>query len=570
MRRGGVRVLASVATAVVLVAGAAPGALGQQRSLVRISFPRAESLTPYTFVLGYPLMTLVYDTLMWRDTQGRPRPWLARSVTTSPDGTEVTVRLRDGIRFHDGEPLTSADVVFTFELVQSRYHPRFTPQVQEVADVSAPDASTVVFTLRRRAAGFADQPLSDVPIVPRHLWAGLSPERPAPRGLAIGSGPYRLTRRAAGGSYRFEANDDYFLGAPQPDILQVDIEDDLDATLEAFEGGDLDALAVPVSPGTATRLERVSTRLERGPLYAGTVLMLNAREPPFDDARARRAVATALDLDRISAASGDAIPGERGYLHPTSRWAPDADLHDFDEAGARAAARRLDLPAFEVLAPENDPLRLEAGRQVVLALGRAGFEAALRPLPRDALGQAVGEDRARPRFTAAIWTSPPLASYDPGFLGAIFGSDPRAAPINYTGYRSPAFDARMDPVVTTGGVAARRGAVEAALRLLARDVPAVPLFFVEGAFPYRSAAHDGWVFVAGSGILDKLSFLPQVVAGDTGGPERRDPNAGTSAPSDRRGDTASTGLGPFGYVTLALLGVALALVAAEVRRRVRP
>ncbi len=82
-----------------------------------MSFPVDDgSLTPYSFELGYQLVTLVYDTVMIRDDRGVPTPWLARSVTMDPAGLEVTIDLREGITFHDGSPLTSRDVAFRPEV----------------------------------------------------------------------------------------------------------------------------------------------------------------------------------------------------------------------------------------------------------------------------------------------------------------------------------------------------------------------------------------------------------------------------------------------------------------------
>ncbi|MDQ6805598.1 MAG: ABC transporter substrate-binding protein, partial [Actinomycetota bacterium] len=115
-----------------LTLGLLPSAAIAQASpakLVRIPFPAYDgTLTPYTFKLGYPLVTLVYDTLLWRDAQGIPRPWLARSVQRSNGGRRVTVRLRKGVRWQDGRSLTADDVAFTFQFVASR-----SPRTPELA-----------------------------------------------------------------------------------------------------------------------------------------------------------------------------------------------------------------------------------------------------------------------------------------------------------------------------------------------------------------------------------------------------------------------------------------------------
>lgn len=533
----------------------------EQAPLVRIPFPQDEgNLTPYTFELGYPLVTLVYDTLMWRDTDGVPRPWLARSVKQSSDGRRLTVRLARGVSWHDGRPLTAEDVAFTFEFVRRRRHPRFAPQLRDLEGVDVAGSDTVVIRLRRPSLGFLDQPLADLPILPKHLWETLPPGELAPAGLPVGSGPYRLVGHREDKDYEFRANGKYFLGRPVVRAIRVPIIRDANDTFRALDRGDVDMVPVTLPEDALRQLEQLGVEISRGPSYLGTVLMFNLRRPPFDRVEVRRAVASALDLPRIARAFGDlgeeesAVPAERGYLHPASRWSSRQELHNFDEVAAREALERLDLPPIRVLGPDNDPVRLEAGRQVVSALGRAGAEATLEELDPEALAQAVGQGEAAPSFDVAISSAPPLASYDPNFLRAVFGA---GSPLNYSGYRSERFRELAERVATSRSESARRVAVAEELRLLSRDLPVVPLFFYDGIFAYRRAAHEGWVFVKGSGILDKRSFL------------RRGP-ANPAAPngSPVAEDSGSFPLGVFGLLSLGLVAVAIAVVAgASFRRR---
>jgi peptide/nickel transport system substrate-binding protein len=512
------RVAAALFAAAVLVC--ATGADAQETPVVRIPFPQEDgSLTPYTFELGYPLLTLVYDTLTWRDENGIPQPWLARSLRRSDDGLRVDVELRRGARWHDGRPLTSADVVFTFRHLRERPHPRFTPQLADLVDVQATSPYAVAFFLERPSLGFADQPLADVPIVPRHLWEGLAPNRLAPPGLPVGSGPYRLVQHRRGRGYRFVANRRYFRGPPAVGALEVPIIRRAGETFEALRERRVDAIPVSLPEEAATELDGLGVRLAEGTSFLGTVLMLNAARTPFDRRVVRQAVSRALDLTVISRAVDarpgrlGALPAERGYLHPESRWAARGRLHRFTPAQVRVVLAELGVPPFQVLAAKNDPLRVEAGRQVVLALRRAGAQARLREVRAEALSRAVGQNGFAPSFQAAIWSSPPLTSYDPAFLRAVFG-DPLSMPLNYSGYRSSVFERLADRVAAAPTRSARRAAVAAQLRLLARDAPVVPLFFGGGAFAYRPAVYDGWVYVKGTGILDKRSFLPSVRPGE--------------------------------------------------------
>ncbi|HEV2060793.1 MAG TPA: hypothetical protein VGR11_15685, partial [Solirubrobacteraceae bacterium] len=242
------------------------------------------------------------------------------------------------------------------------------------------------------------------------------------------------------------------------------------------------------------------------------------------------------------------------YLHPASRWAPRDALPTFDVDVARQALRRLDLPRLRVLAPNNDPVQLEAGRQVVLALRRAGVDAQLQPLSVQALDESVGEGDAAAAFELAIWTSPPLASYDPAFLRAVFGA---GAPLNRSGYASSRFERLAVRVAASRELASRRAAVGEQLRLLARDVPVVPLLFREGAFAFRRAAHDGWVFVKGSGILDKRSFLSGEAAAEPVPPQ----------PSLAAEESDGRPIGTFGLLALVLAATAIALLIGGALRR---
>ncbi len=539
--------LVPAALAVALAIAPAP-ASAQQPTTLRVAFPSEDgSLTPYTFTNGYALMTLVYDTLSWRDAQGVARPWLARSIRRAAGGRRIVVTLRRGARWQDGRPLTSADVAFSYRYVQAHFNPRFTPQLRELAGVRATGPRTVVFDLRAPALGFEDQPLADIPILPRHLWQNLPPGRLAPAGLPVGSGPYRLTRHVAGHSYRFQADRRYFRGRPAVDRIDVPIIAAGDESVTGVQDGTLDMTSLALPPGVDSDAT-IALQYSRAANYTGTMLEFNLTRPPFDRPQARRAVSSALDLAQIAGTSGGPggrVPADRGLLFPRSRWAGSAVLHRTDVAAARIAFSEQGIGTFTVAASVNDPVRLEAARRVVLALRAAGSRARLEPMSAQALVRALGANgQTQPTFDAAVVGIPALASYDPLFLRAVFGSS-ADAPLNDGGYRSAAFDRLADLVEQAPTVAARRRAVQRELRLLARDLPAVPLFFGGTTFLYDPGAYDGWVDVRGSGILDKRSFVGVAATA-------RRPPAPATNPADEGGG-GQVSLVPFIAVLAALL-----------------
>jgi len=554
------RLIFVLAALVIVNLALAASVAAQERPVVRVAITSdLGGLTPYGSDNGYPLMSLVYDTLTLRDVNGVPRPWLARSVVRDASGRLVTARLRRGVRWHDGRPLTAEDVAFTYRYAAARSNPRFAPQVRDIASVSAVGRYTVRFELRRASLGFLDQPLADVPILPRHLWDGLPAGRRAPPGLAVGSGPYRLVRHAQGRRYRFAANERYFRGVPVGRI-EMPIIRRPQERLDALRDDKVDAIPVTVPAGIAPAIDS-SDRLAEGIEYGGTMLVFNVTRPPFDALDARRAVTRALDLRSIAGAQGGAgaiTPADHGLLHPRSPWASKRVLHRFDAGAARVAVADEGVGAFRILVNENDPVQAEAGRRVVSNVARAGVRARLVRRPVRAFTRALATSRSARTFDAVVLGIPKLASYDPAFLRALFG-DPRTSRLNPGQYRSARFERLADRVAAAPTRAARRAAVDAELRLLASDLPAVPLFFGGTTVAYDPSAFGGWVNVRGSGVLDKRSFLnqassaPQTVAGDD--------------PTDRGFGGSDDG---FSLVPIILVAAALMLVALgwwQLRRR---
>ena len=497
---------ALAALAVLGFAASAPA----QSSRLRIAIPADDgTLTPYTFESGYAFMSLVYDTLMWRDAEGVARPWLARSVNRDVTGRRVFVRLRSGIRWHDGRPLTAADVAFTYRYMALRPHPRFTPQLQDIFGVEATSDLNVTFTLRRRSLGFTDQPLADVPILPRHLWDDVPRNRLAPPGLPVGTGPYRLTRRERGRSYRFDANRDYFRGVPSIARIDVPVITRQSSVVADLRRRVVDAVPLTVQPGTRTqRLTGVTFSPEIS--YSGTMLLFNVAGEPFRRLAARRAVARSLNLRTISGnagrVAGGAVPADHGMLHPQSRWAAPGVLHRFDPRAARLAFAEQGIGGFRIAVARNDPVRAETARRIVRALTAQGAQVRLLELSPERLDRALGRRNVRATFDAAVVGIPALASYDPAFLRAMFGL-PRFSPLNDGNYLSPTFLRLAGDAASALSMSRRRMLVGEQLRFLARDLPAVPLLFGGGTIAYRPSVYDRWVGIRGTGILDKRSFL---------------------------------------------------------------
>ena len=160
---------------------------------------------------------LQYDGLMQIDADGVPQNWLADSIEVSEDATVYTVELVEGVTWHDGEPLTADDVVFTYEYFPANpAASRFARDLNSVESVEATDELTVEITLGAPNPSFPLQALADVPIIPEHVWSKVDdPEKFRGRQAVMSTGPYHLKEHDPGAkSYLYEANEDYFLGTP--------------------------------------------------------------------------------------------------------------------------------------------------------------------------------------------------------------------------------------------------------------------------------------------------------------------------------------------------------------------
>jgi peptide/nickel transport system substrate-binding protein len=242
--------LVGIAAALAWSAGCGSASRAPDASRLTIALPAdAGPLNPY---LGAPegLLNLVYDKLFEPSPfVDRPTPSLAESARQIDDLTWI-VTVRDGVTWHDGRPLTAADVQFTYEYYRDGpatrhgHHVSAVPQVDRIELVGEREVRMVC---AYPCPTLEAVTMADLPILPRHIWAGVTEPRQL-TSLPVGSGPYRLVEYQSGRIYRFEANDGYFLGRPLVRELVMPVVPDMSATFVALRTGELDAAARPVPP----------------------------------------------------------------------------------------------------------------------------------------------------------------------------------------------------------------------------------------------------------------------------------------------------------------------------------
>lgn len=506
-------------------------------SVLRIGLHSEEStLTPYSYVRGDPgyyLLLFVYDTLLMLNADNEPSPGLAEAYTWSSDGLVLTLDLRKGVKWHDGTPFTAADVVFTFEYALAQNHNRWTGPLKVIDKMEVANDHRLVLTLNKPSVGFIYQPLADLPIIPKHIWTGVAD----PRAFAgnIGTGPYKLVEYKADQYYRFEANKDYFMGAPAIDELVMPIIKDITALFAALKAGEVDAVSRQLSPELVTDFSAMSQmKVVTGPVTLTYMLLMNNQVPPFDNVEFRKAIYLAVDKqDMIDTLFlGYAAMGSPGWVHPSLPWylaeldqKPRFDLEqakgildglNYRDVNSDGYREHPDGRAmeFSLLAPSDDPVRVRAAELTVGYLKNVGVKVSVTTLDRATLFARIGwgvadHDYSKPRnFELLQWGwSAPMQSW-PGRMKDIFHSDhENTGTSNLQASGNAELDQVLEAILTETDPAARTTLAHEAQRALAEDFPVVNLCHPDGVYVYNKDAYDGWVFMKGLGVFNKLSFL---------------------------------------------------------------
>lgn len=513
---------------------ASPGISGPTEA-VRAGIVGDEStLNPYSYVTGFPgwnLLMLQYDSLLQFDLDGIPQPWLASSFTVSDDGLTYTIELEPDVTWNDGEALTADDVKFTVDYFLANTHSRFTRDLTGVTGAEVSGDTTVAITLEAPNPAFALRALADVPILPQHVWESVEnpDEATFDEVTNVGSGPYVLVDYTPDQSYRFEANADYFRGAPQAaELVLVQYADDA-GVVAALRTGEIDVTFRTISPEQVQALGSTEgVEIAQGPEFTTQMLYFDVTKAPFDQLPVRQAISLAIDrqdlLDTVYL--GAATLGNAGWTHPDSAAfnasietvtdaeeanaiLDDAGITDSDGDGIREFEG---TPlSHELLAPSDNPLRLRMAELIAEMLLDIGIEATVTSIERETLVNQVwpdfdvanGRDYEMSMFG---WSAP--VQVDPSQITSLLHSDPAIGSINISGFSDPEADELSEQLLVEQDEAVRQDLLDQLQTITAERLPFVMLLYGDGAYAYRSEVYGDWAFITGQGIVTKLSLLP--------------------------------------------------------------
>ncbi len=437
------------------------------------------------------LTALVFSGLTRLGPDGTVLPDLAESWDISDDGLTYTFHLRPRVTWHDGEPFTADDVVFTYAAIQD---PNFRggPELEELfrsLSVAKIDDETVEIRLMQPFAPVLAH--LSVGILPAHLLKSLDadalysgPFNQEP----VGTGPFRLTNISSERAV-LDANPSYYFGEPNIRRFELRFYPDEPSLLTALKDGEVQGAFFRSSLKSEDRwfLEANSNwQVLHLPSTTSTVLYFNVGTPPLQDRKIRQALAHAVDRVGFIAnvLEGQAVPANSPIPVGTWSYSPVLDRYTYDLA---EAARLLDEEGW-IMQPNG--IRAKNGQEMRLSI------ITNEDSQRLAIAQAIGQTWTALGIPTEVSAQGPTTLLRDFltprlFLVALYGFDggpdpdpypayhsSQAAPggSNLSGFSNPDADLLLQTARQTTDTGARMTLYRQFQEVFANEVPSLPLY----------------------------------------------------------------------------------------------
>ncbi len=422
----------------------------------------------------------LFDKLVDVDDSLAIVPMLATSWAISADGRTVTLRLRQGVTFHDGTPFNADAVKANFDRMQDPHFPSARrSEIRPVEKVVAVDPSTAQLVLERPYS-----PL--LYVLTDRAGMMVSPAAAQKEGLdfalhPVGTGPFAFAARVPQDNITLERNPRYWRkGEPFLDRIVYRPMTDDNARVANVKSGDVDIInLVPLPQVKALAREAASggarfRLLEHG-AFAWTGIALNVTRPPFDNKLLRQAFSATVDPQILVNAvlQGAAYPAYAPFPNGTAAYDPAWRLPPRNVALAKEKLQAAGQPngfTFTLLIMPGQ--QRQALAQAVQAMAAdAGIEMKIQVLEQ---GVVIDQITHLQEQAAVIeWSGRP----DPDFDIYPFVTQSGIGSFNYTGYANERIQTLLDAGRVLQNMSQRRRAYREVVQILADDVPYVWLFF---------------------------------------------------------------------------------------------
>ena len=295
----------------------------------------------------------VYEALFALTDKGTVENALAADYTVSEDGLTYTITLQPGVTFHSGDPLTAADVKYSIERVTAEASKSSRKKsLATIASIETPDEQTVVITLSERSIS--------LPYNLSYVWI-VNDAATSLTDAEDGTGPYTLADWRRGSSLALDLAPDYWGQAPANGGVVFNYFTDATALNNALLTNAVDIITSVQSPDALAQFkDNPDFTVTDGQSTTKEIMAFNDRVAPFDNVKVRKAIARAIDDQKLL----ESIWGEYGsligsFVPPTDPWYVDLTAVDaYDPESAKALLAEAGFPdgfTFTLDTPDYDP-----------------------------------------------------------------------------------------------------------------------------------------------------------------------------------------------------------------------
>jgi len=438
-----------------------------------------DPLSPKDTAESRSILFNVFEGLVKPDTTGRLLPCLAESWTVEQGGRVYIFTLREGVRFHDGSVVNTADVKFSLDTALAAGFNGFN-NIEETANIGA---NQIRVTLKA----------ADPEFLPYLTIGIVKADNPDREKNVIGTGPFFVESYTAQRNLVLKKFDDYWQPSlPHLEKVTIVFYANSDALMLALRGGGIDG--ADATGSMAAQLDHRHFDIFNNYSAAVQLLALNNAVAPFDDIRVRRALNYGIDVQGIIDAAffGVGTPSGSPIIPGLSVYYDDSLSYPYDPETARALLaeagfnneRRL---SFEITVPSNYTMHVDTAQVIAGQLEKIGVDASIRLVDWPTWLSDVYQGR---KYMATIISVDSAVVSAKNFL-TRYQSE---AGGNFFNYKSAEFDALFSAILTEMDEAKRIRLYKEAQRVITQDAANV---YIQDILYYR--AFRGGAF---SGVLN--------------------------------------------------------------------
>ncbi|MGF7057779.1 ABC transporter substrate-binding protein [Brassicibacter mesophilus] len=429
---------------------------------------------------AYPIVQNIFNRLVKLDASKQIVPDLATDWDVSEDGLAITFKLREDAHWHDGEPVTSEDVKYTFDQIKANEAYYMSSRLQIVESIETPDEYTVVFNMTAPDVSFiADLGWYATFILPEHVFNNGQAWEDNPAAMdPIGSGPFKLSEFKQGESVTIVANPDYHEGAPKLDKVIFSIIPDDATAVQALTNGDIDVLENVPAANADELLANKNIRMKLNEYPSPMRIILNLNNEAVQDVNVRKAIATAINKEEISEKIYNGVQKPEYSMYPSLiEWASNTEEtsphFNIEEAEKilEAAGYEKDADGYYVRGLTIDVFEgsgyPDAAKLMAASLAEAGIELTVQVHEFNAWFAKVGEQRDFILELQGGFMGP-----DPAALQKRFGTGVGS---NYGEYSNAEFDSLLAEAAATGDQEKRAELYKKAQAIVAEELPYIPI-----------------------------------------------------------------------------------------------